>query len=729
MTDFIKEILQETKGNYYFYVFPLAIIVLLILLKRRRISFVLPLILITIGIVNPLFYYVWNKLGLYAYWRILWIVPIIPVFATLGSAINERIDNRWFKIVTTLVFASVLALMGSFVYLGEGGCFVIPATNVSKVPQGVADVADYLLSLKEKPRIIAESSISTYIRQYTGDIDTLYGRDVSGYIFSASSDAREVSNELESLVEDITVSEDVSLNDLYNGRNMSAVADVMLNDGYDYLVLNEVSEKLLDQLDESGFELVQNISGYSIYAVNGNPTVIKKRNELGQVISETSVDEEGNPVVNDDGYSTILYEYDRNGNVSKVFYTDVNGKGVLDRNNRAGYEREYDLQDHIILERNIDQDGNPIVANNEYAEMRREYMGKYWTKTSYYDTSGNLLNNTFGYASTERQLNEKGNVLDQVYYGEDGNKIVTTYGYAEIKKQYDGNYVVKEAYYGANSGLLNNKYGYAYVVNSKNGNSETHKYYGENEKPVMTTFGYSIVTREFDENKNIISEKYYDTEDKPLYMLAGYCGYIQAFDEDNKLISRTYIDENDKPVLRTDGYSMARWIKKNDVYSLHLYDLDSNEIPLSGINLAKDIKDDWSEWITPKYNIVNSTGDFGYLNLGEKNTGDSFMCQIEIEFKNIEKTSGEEFRFWTQGAQDGKWITGNIWNRKLIYLSEPPEDGIYIFTTTEKVSEKMTDISTFYLGFRCDNWASGSFRVRNIKVEVGDEATEWTPGV
>ena len=729
MTVFINEILQETKGNFYFFVFPLTIIALLILLKRRRISFVLPLILITIGIVNPLFYYVWNKLGLYAYWRILWIVPIIPVFAALGPAINERIGNKWFKIVTTLVFAVVLALMGSFVYLGAEGRFVIPATNASKVPQGVADVADYLLSLKEKPRIIAESSISTYIRQYTGDIDTLYGRDVSGYIFSASSDAREVSNELESLVEDITVSEDVSLKDLYNGINMSAVADVMLNDGYDYLVLNEVSEKLLDQLDESGFELVQNISGYSIYSVHGIPTVIKKRNELGQVISETSVDADGNPVVNDDGYSTILYEYDRNGNVSRVFYTDINGKGVLDRNNRAGYEREYDLQDHIILERNIDQNGNPIVANNEYAEMRREYTGKYWTKTSYYDTSGHLLNNAYGYASTERQLDEKGNVFDQIYYGEDGKKVVTSYGYAEIKKQYDGNYVVKEAYYGANSGLINNKYGYAYVVNSKNGNNETHKYYGENEKPVMTTFGYSIVTREYDENNNLISEKYYDTEDKPLYMLAGYCGYIQTFDEDNKLISRTYIDENDKPVLRTDGYSSTKWIKKDNTYNVHLYDLENEEISLTGINLAKDVKDNWSEWISPKFNSNNSCGTFGYLNLGDKMTGDSFTCQIEIEYKDVRKTPDKDFRFLAQGAQDGKWVTGNVWNSNLVNILEPPEDGIYTYTVSGKVSEKMTGISTFDLGFRCDYWATGSFRVRKIKVEVGDEATEWTPGI
>ena len=722
MSDFIKEIFQEADGNFYFYLFPLAIIALLILLKRRRTIFVIPLILITLIVVNPLFYFSWNKLGLYAYWRVLWIVPIIPVFAALGSSINERIDNKIAKTISTVAFSVALVFMGALVYSDEFGFFAIPATNASKVPQEVADVADYILSQKDKPRIIAESSISTYIRQYTGEIDTLYGRDISGYIFKASSTAKEVSNELESFIEDVTVSEDAAHEDLYNGKNMSAVADVMLNDGYDYLVLSEVSEKLIKQLEDNGFELVKNITGYSIYTVHGNPSVIKKRNELGQVISETTVDENGNPITNDDGYSTILYEYNKMGNVSRVFYTDGEGNGVLDSNNRAGYEREYDKQDHI-------QNGNPVVAKNNYAEMRREYTGKYWTKTSYYDTSGKLLNNKNGYASTERELDDKGNVLDQIYYGEDGNKIITSYGYAEIKRQYDGKDVIKEAYYGTNSNLIIGKNGYAYVVKSKKDNFETQKYYGSDDKLVITTFGYAKIMRELDDNGNVLYEKYFDTEEKPLYKLAGYCGYLQVFDEDNNLISRTYIDENDRPILRNDGYACAKWIKDENVYNLHLYDLDSFEISLAGINLAKDIKDDWSEWILPQYNTVNFKGNFGSTNLGNKKEGDVFSCQIEIEFKDVRVTDEKPFLFRTQGSQDGKWGTGNIWNKNLIDLNTPPEDGVYYYTVTSKISESMKETSFFMIGFRCDNWASGSFRVRNIKVEVGDEATEWTPGI
>ena len=42
----------------------------------RNISRLIPMLLITVVIVNPWFYMKWVELGMYAYWRILWIVPV-----------------------------------------------------------------------------------------------------------------------------------------------------------------------------------------------------------------------------------------------------------------------------------------------------------------------------------------------------------------------------------------------------------------------------------------------------------------------------------------------------------------------------------------------------------------------------------------------------------------------------------------------------------------------------
>ena len=62
------------------------------------------------------------------------------------------------------------------------------------------------------------------------------------------------------------------------------------------------------------------------------------------------------------------------------------------------------------------------------------------------------------------------------------------------------------------------------------------------------------------------------------------------------------------------------------------------------------------------------------------------------------------------------------------YLGSSPEDGIYSFNHTVILDEEAAASSIFELGFRCDNWASGAFRVRKIKIEKGDHASEWSPG-
>ncbi len=61
---------------------------------------------------------------------------------------------------------------------------------------------------------------------------------------------------------------------------------------------------------------------------------------------------------------------------------------------------------------------------------------------------------------------------------------------------------------------------------------------------------------------------------------------------------------------------------------------------------------------------------------------------------------------------------------------EAPEDGMYRFAVTNTantVNDKMAGASAFSIGFRCDNWASAAFRVRNIIIEKGAEATKRSP--
>ena len=241
------------------------------------------------------------------------------------------------------------------------------------------------------------------------------------------------------------------------------------------------------------------------------------------------------------------------------------------------------------------------------------------------------------------------------------------------------------------------------------------------------------VWRQYTTEGFIQGERYYTMEGEPYTQIAGYTAIEQKYDEKG-LSSRVYLNAMGEKILRTDGYAEARWVteQNSSVRNMILFDLEENEISLGSLNLAKDIwfdNSEWSAWMTPTANKTNCCFYIGTTNLGRKETGYEYTCQIEIEFSGVRKTEGESFKFWTQGAADGSWNVGNIWDPNLVNLSEPPEDGVYTYVVTRTLNENMANASTFDLGFRCDNWASGKFRVRHVKIEKGNEATEWTPGI
>ena len=165
------------------------------------------------------------------------------------------------------------------------------------------------------------------------------------------------------------------------------------------------------------------------------------------------------------------------------------------------------------------------------------------------------------------------------------------------------------------------------------------------------------------------------------------------------------------------------------VNSAEEFNMILNAATGDGINIAVGTSSEWSDWMTPAYNEQNSCFNIAYAYPGERQVGDAYTCQIEIEFADVTATEGSEdqpFRFWTQGAVDDVWDIGNIWTPDLIQLSEVPSNGVYKFTSISAITDKNLNATKFDLGFRCDYWASGSFRVRNVKVEKGSVATEWS---
>lgn len=737
----------EGLGHCFFAAFPVCLLILFLSLQGRRLRFVVPCALMTLIIVNPIFYRRWDNMKLYAYWRILWVVPVLPVVSAVIPSLSEKLRHMWLKGILAMAGVCLIVFGGTFLYNRVEGTFAIPSPNAAKLPGDSVEVVDYLLSLDDHPRAVLQYPLGVYARQYTGDIDVMYGRDITGYILEADEDAKVVH---------------YTLNNLY--ADLANVSTIMANDDYEYLVLNDEGRE--DALAENGFEFIDWVAGYGIYRANGKPSMIKQKNELGQVISVTTVDDEGKPIIGGDGYATVSYEYDGNGNVIRVAYSDVDGKAVADNNGKAGYERQYDWKNRIIAGRNIGVDGEPISTQAGYVEYRKEYLSKNTVRDSFYDGAGKPVSRIDKLYASKLTVNDADDsIIAESYYDTEGKPTCSELGCASLKRDYDGGRLVRESYFDTQGKPVLVPAGYAAIsleydgmgnvsaetyfgvdgepVNAVNGYARKEREYDdashavvertldEAGKPVVSASGYAEVHRAYDGN-HLLSESYYDAEGRPQPQAAGHVAISQEWFGDD-LISRTYLDAGGMPTMRSDGYSRVMWTRSEQgVRSVHFLDLNGGEVQLAGKNLADGIStgpDGWSEWMIPKPNSANCCFKTGTMNLGEKVEGDAYTCRVEVEFKGVSESDGQEIWFSTQGAQDGGWKAGSIWFRNVINLREVPQDGIYEFVSTAAITAQMENVSTFDIAFRCDYWKSGAFRVRNIKIEKGEQCGTWTPGL
>lgn len=154
-----------------------------------------------------------------------------------------------------------------------------------------------------------------------------------------------------------------------------------------------------------------------------------------------------------------------------------------------------------------------------------------------------------------------------------------------------------------------------------------------------------------------------------------------------------------------------------------------SNIQVGGRNLARKTSSDWSGWYTPRANKLNETGVFCHIYPGEKKINDIFIVSFDIDIKKFTQSSSGSFKFYLQGDVDGTWTIGNIFTNW--YFTRKALIGDY----TEHISYKCkidtqaeADANRFTFGWRCDySDGTGCFRIRNIKVESGNKATDWTP--
>ncbi len=628
----MQELLQAIKdalGNYNFLIlYAVCLVVEFILLKGRRKIFLISAVLVTVFILMPQFYDKWNELNDYAYWRILWMIPVIPVCAVAPAVIIEKVNKEWIKPLVVLTAVVVIMITGSFIYKNDRTTFKV-AKNYDKLPDDVCDVAELLLKKDNNPTVVSDSSISVYLRQYSGRFITPYGRDIV-YGGGASNIAKELN-------------EEISASD----GDMERVSEIMLNYGYDYLVTNNTSDDKKQNISAVGFGLLGQIGDYGVYKVHGNPTEIRTFNENNMVSSVTSIDEKGNPKLANGGYATAIYEYDKYGHITKEFHLDIEGNGVTDANGRAGYKRTYDRLGNILTEINLDQEGNPTISRG-YSERKCEYNeDNHISKESFYDNSGNpMINTNTLYFSREIRYDDEERVVGERYYDTKGNMIISKDGYAGydrtidldnkkitdtyigiddkpmvtkegyvstqrdcnskgyvITKAEDGS-VMEEVYLDINGKEIPNRVGCSRIKKTFDGLSNSSEtLYMQNGEKFITSNGCVKSHRDYDEDGNVVREYYYDADDQFTMITAGYVIVEYDYDKDGRVIGERYYDENSKPSYSVSGYAALKrsYDKNGNMISESYYDDKGDSIAC--VNGFDELRREYND----KYQLISES--------------------------------------------------------------------------------------------------------------------------
>ncbi|MGN0251033.1 MAG: hypothetical protein ACI4EH_06705 [Oliverpabstia sp.] len=154
-----------------------AFIYLFVHFPELRAKFLIPMGLVVVVVLNPVMYQL--ILRKVVYWRLFWMFPTAILIGLAVIKMIQYCDNNIMKVGITLLFCGLVLLKGTNTF--QHGGFTIVQT-LEKLPKEVQAVCNELLAKEEEPRCIMPQTLFCDVRQYSGDINMMYGRNAHGYI-------------------------------------------------------------------------------------------------------------------------------------------------------------------------------------------------------------------------------------------------------------------------------------------------------------------------------------------------------------------------------------------------------------------------------------------------------------------------------------------------------------------------------------------------------------------
>lgn len=235
---------NEYYGNRWYLLFAIvAYIYLFFATKESRRKIVYPSVLLAFLVLNPILYkYVYSKI---IYWRLMWLLPNTLAIAYATVLFVRKRKHIAVKVIAFVLVLAAVVWKGTNVYTHSG---MAKASNQQKVDARVQQVCDEMLAVDETPKCIAALNLSYEIRQYCGDIELMYGRNVEGYINVIDDLSLRIANEMRS-----------------ENPNYDYIFAQAMAKNYDFVVLEDYKTVPEDLLNQYGYQIYKNVAGYNLY--------------------------------------------------------------------------------------------------------------------------------------------------------------------------------------------------------------------------------------------------------------------------------------------------------------------------------------------------------------------------------------------------------------------------------------------------------------------------------
>lgn len=153
-----------------------------------------------------------------------------------------------------------------------------------------------------------------------------------------------------------------------------------------------------------------------------------------------------------------------------------------------------------------------------------------------------------------------------------------------------------------------------------------------------------------------------------------------------------------------------------------------NNIDIGGRNLARQTSNEWGRWYSP-LNESNYVEVISLIYPGPRSVGDVFTLSFDIDVKKFTGSGDGPFALYVQGDVDGSWTFGNPFTNYNFATKALAGDYTEHVSYTCKIGNAdQAKAVRFQFMYRCDySDGTGKFRIRNLKVEKGTFATDWTP--